>query len=94
MKPDGEIINDIGVAPDIFLPVTAHDVSTGRDPDLDKALFFKGHELRELGSYEEMIAVFERLVRDHPKSSYRHQALIILGDYYFDKSSFPRAEDY
>lgn len=63
-------------------------------PELDKALFFKGHELRELGSYDEMIGVFERLVRDYPKSQFRHQALIILGDYYFDKSTFPRAEDY
>lgn len=61
--------------------------------DLDKALFFKGHELRELGSYDEMIATFERLVRDYPKSSFRHQALIVLGDYHFDRSSFPRAED-
>ncbi|MCS6912515.1 MAG: tetratricopeptide repeat protein [Myxococcales bacterium] len=63
-------------------------------PDLDKALFFKGHELRELGSYEDMIATFERLVRDFPKSRFRHQALIILGDYHFDRSNFSRAEDY
>jgi carboxyl-terminal processing protease len=36
--PDGEIINEIGVAPDIYLPITAHDVSTGHDPDIAKAL--------------------------------------------------------
>ncbi len=61
--------------------------------DLDKALFFKGHELRELGNYDEMIATFERLVKDFPRSAFRAQALVILGDYYFDKSQFPRAED-
>jgi carboxyl-terminal processing protease len=33
-----EIINGIGVAPDYYLPVTAWDRSTGRDPDLAKAL--------------------------------------------------------
>jgi carboxyl-terminal processing protease len=36
--PDGEIVNGIGVAPDIYLPITAHDVSTGHDPDIAKAL--------------------------------------------------------
>jgi carboxyl-terminal processing protease len=34
----GEIIDGIGVAPDYDVPVTADDVSSGRDPDLDKAL--------------------------------------------------------
>lgn len=62
--------------------------------DLDKALFFKGHELRELGNYDEMVSTFERLVRDFPKSSFRPQALVVLGDYYFDRSNFPRAEEY
>lgn len=35
---DHEIINDVGVAPGYYLPVTARDVSTGHDPGLAKAL--------------------------------------------------------
>jgi carboxyl-terminal processing protease len=35
---DHELINGIGVAPDYFLPLTAHDLSTGHDPDITKAL--------------------------------------------------------
>jgi len=33
-----ELINGIGVAPDYYLPLTAHDLSTGHDPDIAKAL--------------------------------------------------------
>jgi carboxyl-terminal processing protease len=39
----GEIINGIGVAPDISLPRTAHDLSTGHDPDIAKALTLLDH---------------------------------------------------
>ena len=37
-----ELINGIGVAPDYYLPVTAHDLSTGHDPDITKALTLLG----------------------------------------------------
>jgi len=37
-----ELINGIGVAPDYVLPLTAHDLSTGRDPDITKALALLG----------------------------------------------------
>jgi carboxyl-terminal processing protease len=39
---DHEIINGIGVAPDYYLPLTATDLSTGRDPDIAKALTLLG----------------------------------------------------
>jgi carboxyl-terminal processing protease len=35
---DHELINGVGVAPDYFVPLTAYDLSTGRDPDIAKAL--------------------------------------------------------
>lgn len=38
-----EPINAIGVAPDYYLPVTPHDLSTRHDPDVSKALTFLGH---------------------------------------------------
>lgn len=38
LSADHEIINDIGVAPDYYLPMTAQDLSAGHDPDIAKAL--------------------------------------------------------
>lgn len=38
LGPNREIINEIGVAPDYYLPQTAADLSAGRDPALDKAV--------------------------------------------------------
>ncbi len=38
LSANKEIINTIGVAPDFFAPVTAADLSAGRDPGLAKAL--------------------------------------------------------
>jgi carboxyl-terminal processing protease len=35
---NGEIVNTIGVPPDYFAPLTAPDLSTGRDPGLTKAV--------------------------------------------------------
>jgi carboxyl-terminal processing protease len=37
-----ELINGIGVAPDYYVPLTAHDLSTGHDPDIAKALTLLG----------------------------------------------------
>ncbi|MEU8138062.1 S41 family peptidase [Streptodolium elevatio] len=38
LAPNKEIVNTIGVAPDHFVPMTAADLSAGRDPGLDKAV--------------------------------------------------------
>jgi carboxyl-terminal processing protease len=40
---NGEVINGVGVAPDIYLPRTAEDLSKGRDPGLAKALAVLRH---------------------------------------------------
>jgi carboxyl-terminal processing protease len=37
-----ELINGISVAPDYYVPLTAHDLSTGHDPDIAKALTLLG----------------------------------------------------
>jgi carboxyl-terminal processing protease len=39
----GEIVDGIGVPPDLQIPLTAHDLSTGRDPDLAAALTLLPH---------------------------------------------------
>ena len=42
LSANHELINGIGVAPDYYLPLTAHDLSTGHDPDITKALTLLG----------------------------------------------------
>ena len=58
----------------------------------DRILFNISHEHRELGNFDEMITYLEKLVNDYPDSPYRSEALLVLGDYYFDKTEFPKAE--
>jgi len=41
--PNKEIVDRIGVAPDYYVPLTAKDISTGRDPAVSKALSLLGH---------------------------------------------------
>ena len=42
LSANHELINGIGVAPDYYIPLTAHDLSTGHDPDIAKALTLLG----------------------------------------------------
>lgn len=60
----------------------------------DRILFNISHEHRELGNFDDMKAFLERLVKDYPDSPYRNEALLVLGDYYFDKVEFGPAEKY
>jgi cellulose synthase operon protein C len=62
--------------------------------DADKVLFFLGHELRELGQYDEMIKRYEELVSKHPKSTLVLDAYLVLGDYRFDKQDLLGAKRY
>ncbi|MBW1879909.1 MAG: tetratricopeptide repeat protein, partial [Deltaproteobacteria bacterium] len=68
-----------------------------RYPDFhlaDRVLFSIGQELRELGEFEEMRSTLERLVEAYPDSPYRSEALLILGDFHFDKAEFAPAARY
>ncbi|PKN54962.1 MAG: hypothetical protein CVU56_23790, partial [Deltaproteobacteria bacterium HGW-Deltaproteobacteria-14] len=70
------------------------DVLT-RFPDsalIPRVRFNIGHELRELGDFPAMVKVLEELVATHPKSPLADEALLVLGDYYFDKSELAPAE--
>lgn len=62
--------------------------------DNDKITFFIAHEYRELGQYEKMIETYEKLVRDYPKSSFRFEAWLILGNHYFDKDDINKSAEY
>ncbi|MBW2258717.1 MAG: tetratricopeptide repeat protein, partial [Deltaproteobacteria bacterium] len=68
-----------------------------RYPDFhlaDRVLFSIGQELRELGEFEEMRTTLEQLVKAYPDSPYRSEALLILGDFHFDKAEFAPAARY
>ena len=60
----------------------------------DRILFNISHEHRELGNFDDMKTYLERLVQEYPDSPYRNEALLVLGDYYFDKVEFDPAEKY
>ncbi|MCP4676365.1 MAG: tetratricopeptide repeat protein [Deltaproteobacteria bacterium] len=60
----------------------------------DRILFNISHEQRELGMFDEMKETLERLVKEHKDSPYRTEALLVLGDFHFDRTEFVKAENY
>ncbi len=60
----------------------------------DRILFNISHEQRELGMFDEMKTTLEKLVGEHPDSPYQTEALLVLGDFHFDRMKFARAENY
>ena len=58
----------------------------------DRILFNISHEQRELGLFDEMRSTLEKLVKEHPNSTYQAEALLVLGDYHFDRSELVFAE--
>lgn len=51
----------------------------------DRALFFKGLELRDIGQSEAMIKTFGQLNQEFPESQNLLEANIILGDYFLEE---------
>lgn len=62
--------------------------------DSDKVKFFIAHEYRELGEYDTMIGYLNQVVDEHAQSSFRNEALLVLGDHFFDQSELKAAEKY
>ncbi|MBN2718841.1 MAG: tetratricopeptide repeat protein [Deltaproteobacteria bacterium] len=58
----------------------------------DRILFNISHEQRELGMFDEMKQTLEDLIKKYGESPYRNEALLVLGDYYFDKMEFEEAK--
>ncbi len=59
-----------------------------------KVHFFMAHELREIGNIRGMLNQYETIVKNYPRSKYRGEALLLLGDYHFDRKRIRRAADY
>ncbi|MBN2495860.1 MAG: tetratricopeptide repeat protein [Deltaproteobacteria bacterium] len=63
-------------------------------PKWDKApeaLLTAGLVMREAGRYDEMLSTFSTLKRRYPRSDSVDRALLVCGDYYFDRSELERA---
>lgn len=64
------------------------------NPLAPRVLFNIGQEQRELGNFDEMKSAMRRLVDKYPESSLKFDALLVLGDYHFDKQEFGQADNY
>jgi len=60
-------------------------------PLVPLARFNIGHELRELGEFDDMVKELNELVAKHPASRLAGEALLVLGDYAFDKGDLKTA---
>lgn len=61
---------------------------------LDRVLFNTAYEHRELGNFDKMVATLKRLSDSHPGSPLRYEALLLLGDYHFDRSELDEARGF
>jgi tetratricopeptide (TPR) repeat protein len=86
VAPEARLLKDQAIA------IYRRILSEHKDyPDNDKITFFIAHEYRELGNFEEMIKTYEELVSKFPKSQFRFEAWLILGDYHFDRGEIDNA---
>jgi TolA-binding protein len=60
----------------------------------DEATFLMAHEYRELGEFDNMKETYEKLIETYPKSRYRAEAYLALGDHAFDANDLGKAEHY
>lgn len=60
----------------------------------DQVRFFRAHEYRELGEFEEMLKAYQELIEKHPRSDWAIEARLILGDHHFDKGEINAAEKF
>ena len=60
----------------------------------DEATFLMAHEFRELGEFDNMRETYEKLIETYPKSRYRFDAYLALGDHAFDANDHTKAEHY
>jgi tetratricopeptide (TPR) repeat protein len=58
----------------------------------DRVRFYLAHELRELGQFDKMVEMEEELAAKNPKSPLVAEALVIVGDHWFDSSDLVKAE--
>ncbi len=89
------------VVPDVSLlkgkAISLYERILAEFPDYkenDKVRFFCAHEYRELGQYDKAIKVYQDVVDKHSRSPLVPEALLIIADYWFDKSKLDDAETF
>ncbi len=60
----------------------------------DRVLFNIAHEHRELGNFDDMRKYLQQLIQEHPSSPLRTEALLVLGDYHFDRAELTQAKGF
>jgi|GEM_PF-3865513 len=71
-----------------YLAIEYYDQIIDRFPKLperDRALFFKAHELRELGRFEEMLHTYRSLTKEYPNSTYWDESTMAIADFLFEE---------
>lgn len=63
-------------------------------PLAPRALFNIGHEHRELGNFDEMRKTYQKLVDTYKDNPLRYDALLVLGDNYFDANELEKSQTY
>lgn len=58
----------------------------------DRVRFYLAHELRELGQFDRMLKLEEELADKHPDSPLAAEAMLIVGDHWFNAKDLARAE--
>jgi tetratricopeptide (TPR) repeat protein len=77
--------------------IETYELVLSRFPDSELAprvLFNIGHEWRELGEFDKMRGVLQRLVDNYEDSPLRYDALLVLGDYHFDRNQLGQSKGY
>ncbi len=62
-------------------------------PKLDQALFFHGYMLKSAGDHDRARAVYDRLLKDHPRSKYVPEAHLVFADYFFERGELANAAE-
>jgi TolA-binding protein len=65
-----------------------------KHPRIDEMHYFMAMASMDRGKVEDGMAYFKLLSERSPKSRYVNEALVQLGDYYFEKNQFPQSETY
>lgn len=60
---------------------------------LDQALFYYGYMLRTAQKHDEARAIYDRLIKDHPRSRYVPEAHLVFADYFFERGELPEAAE-
>ncbi|MBI4404226.1 MAG: tetratricopeptide repeat protein, partial [Deltaproteobacteria bacterium] len=77
------------LALDIFISL---EKEFPKHPKMDEVTFFIGFVKMEFGEREKGVKYLERLTRQFPHSRKYEDALVYLGDYYFDNQKFKEAQ--